>query len=183
MTSFKYFVTASLDGLIADREGLSLWSSEPEVEEQVADTYRAFAQGIGAVVIGGKAYAGIAREVAEGSRSWPFGRLPVWVFTHHELPTVAVADLTFIRGSESFWHDDIASSAGAKDVWVFGGSDIAGALLDAGVLDEIWVLTYPVLLGSGHPLIGRNVKARVRLLEAEQLSHGMRLAGYSIERA
>ena len=61
----------------------------------------------------------------------------------------------------------IRKSADGGDVWVVGGGDLAGQLLDAGALDQIRLSVAPVALTGGAPLLPRNVAAdRLRLVSA-----------------
>ncbi|GAA1414120.1 dihydrofolate reductase [Glutamicibacter uratoxydans] len=180
MTSFKYYVGASIDGFIADRNGDAHWLQPFSQRAGVKAHFDQFFAGIGAVVIGGKTYENIARDVAEGKLEWAYGDKPVWVFTHHELPTVPGADLTFIRGEIGFWSRDIARSASVGDVWVVGGADLAGGFVQAGLLDELVLLTVPVVLGDGANIFGRGVSAQLAGLETENLGDDVFVSRYAV---
>ncbi|MFJ2620830.1 dihydrofolate reductase family protein [Glutamicibacter sp. NPDC087344] len=180
MTSFKYYVGASIDGFIADRDGNARWLQPFTKLAGVREHFEQFFAGVGAVVIGGKTYENIARDVAEGNLEWIYGNKPVWVFTHHELPTVPGADLTFIRGEIGFWSRDIARSALAGDVWVVGGADLAGGFLEAGMLDELVVITVPVLLGGGASVFGRGITRELAGLELSNLGGNVFASRYAI---
>jgi dihydrofolate reductase len=39
-----------------------------------------------------------------------------------------------------------------KNIWLAGGGEIAGKLLDAGLIDELLLSYHPVVLGKGIPL-------------------------------
>lgn len=180
MTSFKYFVGASIDGFIADLQGDAHWLHPFTEVAGVKEHFEAFFQSVGAVVIGGKTYANIARDVAEGRTEWAFGDKPVWVFTHHELPTMPDADLTFIRGDLGFWSRDIAHSAGVGDVWVAGGADIAGGFMEAGLLDELILITVPLLLGAGANIFGRGIRVQLESLQHTELGSDVFATRYAI---
>lgn len=180
MTSFKYYVGASIDGFIADRNGDIHWFTPHAAQPGVKEHFDGFFETIGAVVIGGKTYENIARDVAEGTVDWAFGNKPVWVFTHHELPTLPGIDLTFIRGEIGFWAKDIARSAGAGDVWVVGGADLAGGFAEAGMLDELVLVTVPVVLGEGASTFGRGISAELSNLAITDLGGDTFVARYSV---
>jgi dihydrofolate reductase len=180
MTSFKYYVGASIDGFVADEAGdTHLLRPFRELAGFRRDREEFF-DCIGAVVIGGKTYETIVRDVSEGHLQWPFGTKPVWIFTHHELPTLPDTDLTFIRGEISFWSRDIAKSAGAGDVWLVGGADLAGGFIQAGMLDELTVITVPVFLGSGVNIFGRNAQAQLSELKIRDLGDDIFASSYAI---
>ncbi|UYQ76264.1 dihydrofolate reductase family protein [Glutamicibacter sp. JL.03c] len=180
MTSFKYYVGASVDGFIADGSKDAHWFTTFAQQPGVKEHFEQFFEKVGAVVIGGKTYAGIAREVAEGRMQWMFGHKPVWVFTHHELPTLPQADLTFIRGEIGFWSRDIARSAGAGDVWVAGGADVAGGFVQANLLDEVLIVTVPVVLGERTSIFGHGISAQLSSLEITGLGDDTFITRYSI---
>lgn len=180
MTSFKYYVGASIDGFIADRNGSVQWFSPYAAQSGVKKHFDEFFETVGAVVIGGKTYENIVRDVTEGSLEWAFGDKPVWIFTHHELPTLPGADLTFIRGEVSFWSRDIARSAGVGDVWVVGGADLAGAFVEAEALDELLLVTVPEVLGGGANIFGRGVSAQLSALSTLELGSDIFLSRYAI---
>jgi len=180
MTSFKYYVGASVDGFIADGSSDTHWFATFAKQPGVKAHFEKFFDSIGAVVIGGKTYADIAREVSEGTMPWMFGDRPVWVFTHHELPTLPGIDLTFIRGEIGFWSQDIARSAGAGDVWIAGGADLAGGFIQANALDELLVVRVPVVLGTGTSIFGRSVRVELSAMSVQDLGDDTVVTRYSV---
>lgn len=64
----------------------------------------------------------------------------------------------------------IRAVAGQGDVWVVGGGDLAGQLLDAGALDEVQLSVAPAALTGGAPVLPRRVGPdRLRLRSAERI--------------
>src|SRR5215471_12430363 len=47
-----------------------------------------------------------------------------------------------------------------KDIWLFGGANLAASLINMGLVDELWLSIHPIILGSGKPLFS-DVKTRV----------------------
>ncbi|EUA88931.1 ribD C-terminal domain protein [Mycobacterium ulcerans str. Harvey] len=84
-----------------------------------------------------------------------YGDKPTFVFTTRELPVPAGADVRFVSGSVLDVLPTIEEAAGAGDIWVVGGGDLAGQFLDAGALDEIRSSVAPVALAGGAPLLPR----------------------------
>jgi dihydrofolate reductase len=67
-------------------------------------------------------------------------------------------------------------AAGGKDVMLWGGGDVAGQYLAAGLLDELELHVVPVLLGGGSRLLdnvgGADVRLeQVRAVEAPGVTH------------
>ena len=49
-----------------------------------------------------------------------------------------------------------------KDIWLFGGAGLTTSLMNLGLVDELSLAVYPVLLGGGKPLFN-NIKDRIKL--------------------
>lgn len=140
MAGTIYYVAASQDGYVAHGRGPEEW-------------LRAFAgagefAGAGAVAMGAETY----RFFTAAPGSWPFGSIPVWVFTHHEFPGIPGADITFVRGDVAEFHPDILHDAGSRDVVLTGAGNLADQFLDSGLVDELVVTVLPVSQGSGRRL-------------------------------
>lgn len=173
MTSFKYYLGASIDGFIADSAGETRWL-EPFGDAQGAlPGFQKFFDEVGAIVIGGQTYLWLVKQLTALERPWPYAGKPVWVFTHHELPSTPGADLTFVRGDIDLWSHDIARSAGQQDVWILGGAQLAGRFLTAGVLDELQLLTVPVVLGSGVSVFDTKTPADFTLIDRTVHENGV----------
>jgi dihydrofolate reductase len=66
-----------------------------------------------------------------------------------------------------------------RDLCVWGSSTLYPQLLDAGLLDQLMVLTYPVLLGAGKRLFGEGTPAReMKLVSGEVTKSGVIVATY-----
>jgi dihydrofolate reductase len=68
-----------------------------------------------------------------------------------------------------------------KSIWLCGGSELAGALYAAGLIDELILKVSPVVFGEGKPLFGRAVDAsRLVLGEVKSFESGHLLANYTV---
>lgn len=88
--------------------------------------------------------------------AWPY-RQPVWVFSHRRLPGVDGADIRFVRGDVRPVHAQMRAAAVDRNIWLVGGGDLVGQFYDAGLLDEIIAQIGSVTLGSGKPLLPRQI--------------------------
>jgi hypothetical protein len=70
-------------------------------------------------------------------------------------PPVPGAKLTFVAGDVRPVHAAMRAAACDKNVWIVGGGELAGAFVDAGLLDELILGVAPVTLGAGAPLLPR----------------------------
>src|SRR5262245_66258865 len=90
------------------------------------------------------------------SARWPY-EVPSWVFTHRELTVVPDAEIELVSGNVGPVHEQVVRAAGARNVWIVGGGDLAGQFADAGLLDEVLVTIAPATLGAGGPLMPARV--------------------------
>lgn len=154
-----YFTASSLDGFIATTDHSLDWLLKQDIDHEGPMAYGAFEQGIGALVMGASTYEWLLKN--QGDEPWPYAQ-PTWVFTHRTLAVPAGADVRFVQGEVSAVHPELVTAAGAKDIWVVGGGELAGQFVDAGLLDEVWVQYAPVTLGQGAPLLPRPLDLELR---------------------
>ncbi len=156
----QYYTATSLDGFIAaDGHDLGwlMQFGEPE-----GHSYGEFIAGVGALAMGASTYEWILRnreqveEVLGKSGGWPYQQ-PAWVFTHRELPVIAGADVRFVQGDVRPVHREMVEAAGGRNVWIVGGGELAGQFHDCGLLDELIIQVTAVTLGSGAPLLPRQI--------------------------
>ncbi len=148
-----FYTASSLDGFIATPEHSLEWLFTKDFDMKGPMAYPGFMERIGALVMGASTYDWLLRNQGE----WAY-ELPAWVFTHRDLTAPEGADVSFVSGDISTVNGEIIAAAGEKDVWVLGGGELAGQFADAGLLDEVWVQFASVTLGSGQPLLPRNLE-------------------------
>lgn len=115
------------------------------------------------------------RVFEEGEANWPMDlfKTPVFVLTHEKRdPWVQRGNTTFLFTSEPI--KDVLrqakESAGTRDVRVHGGAETIRQFLHAGLIDEFYVHTAPVVLGSGLRLFDLLDRDSFKI-EVEQVSH------------
>jgi dihydrofolate reductase len=173
MGKLLYSATMSLDGFIAGAGGDMSWLTEhlgpnPAVDEVIGR--------IGALLVGDRTFRGDDPYKGTDKEGKPFGggwTGPQFVLTHHA-PEAPVPGVTFV-GDLDTGVAAAKSAAGDRYVNVLG-ADVARQCLAAGVLDEIFVIVAPVLLGDGVRLFdrpgGTNVKLeRLSLTEARHATN------------
>jgi len=60
---------------------------------------------------------------------------PAWIFTSRSLPLIAGGDIRFFNGPVREAHAEMRAAAGANNIWVVGGGDLAGQFHDAGMVE------------------------------------------------
>lgn len=150
MSRIQYFVAASLDGFIATANDDLGWLLDFDGFEGGKESYDAFMDGVGCIVMGGETYAWLM-EHEPGN--WPYPGTPCYIFTHHEYAAPQGSDVTFVRGPVQEFIPDLMADAGTKNIWVVGGGNVAAQFAAAGRLDELILSVIPVVLGNGKRLL------------------------------
>jgi dihydrofolate reductase len=172
-----YSTQVSLDGFIADRSGsFDFTNPDDEVHAFVNDSLRP----IGTHLYGRRLYDVMAswETVPDDSSVAPvmrdFGRY--WraadkVVYSRTLDRVASGRTTLER---EFHPDAVRRRKDASDTdLLVGGAELAGAALRAGLVDEVRLFVFPVLVGGGRPAFGEDVRARLDLREERRFGSGV----------
>lgn len=172
MRRLRYNVACSLDGFIADPHGGYDWI----VDDKSIDFDALYAQ-FDTFVMGRKTWAVMQ---AQGSANPLRGR------------RVIVASRTLGAGQGdgvTLVRDDIVAAVaalkaepGGRDIWLFGGSELAGALFAAGLVDRVETAVMPVLLTRGIPLLPPGTQHRLALVSAHSLASGIQMLAYDVQR-
>lgn len=153
MTRTIYYTATTLDGFIATPDHSLDWLLSREGDNDGAMGYNAFITGIGAMAMGASTYSWILDNHRE--EPWPY-EVPAWVFTHRTFPPHPGVKLT--QEPVPAVHQEMATAAGEKNLWIVGGGDLAAQFADHGLLDEVCVSIAPLTLGAGAPLLPRRVE-------------------------
>lgn len=178
----QYYTATSLDGFIATEDDSLEWLFLlGDVNET---SYPAFIAKVGALAMGSVTYEWMLRHALTGaadtSSAWPYSQ-PTWVFSTRVLPAVQGADVHFVRGDVRPVHSAMRTAAGASNIWIVGGGDLAGQFYDAGLLDEIIVQVGSVTLGRGKPLFPRRLTSPpLELMTVRQVGTGFAELHYRV---
>ncbi|MDQ4079746.1 MAG: dihydrofolate reductase family protein [Gemmatimonadota bacterium] len=181
----QYNTATSLDGFIATEDDSLEWLFPlGDVNET---SYPRFIAEVGALAMGSATYEWIIRhadKVASSAGSaWPYTQ-PTWVFSSRSLSLLAGADIRIVRGDVRPVHAAMREAAGAKNIWIVGGGDLAGQFYDAGLLNEIIVQIGSVTLGRGKQLFPRRVtNPPLRLVSTRQVGSGFAELRYEVPAA
>ncbi|MEO6652220.1 MAG: dihydrofolate reductase family protein [Ilumatobacteraceae bacterium] len=117
---------------------------------------RDFANGIGAEIMGRNKFG--PQRGPWTDHEWvgwwgdtpPF-HTPVFVLTHHERPSITLADTTFhfIDASPAEAAEQAKAAAGGLDVRLGGGPSTVRAFINADLVDELHIVVAPITLGGG----------------------------------
>lgn len=79
--------------------------------------------------------------------------------------------------------DDVAAlkARPGKDIYLMGGGQMVRSLIEAGLVDELRLITYPVIAGGPHALFGpEETRRRAELASVRDLPGGLILSAYLI---
>jgi dihydrofolate reductase len=181
----------SLDGKIEGAEGYADWV------DAWSEDYGLTSQ-IDACLLGGQMYLGYELYWTAIQQSKPGEPLPMtgsppsaaevaWARFAAETPHYVLSNTqtssawpntTFIRGPE-----DIAAlkQQPGKDIYLMGGAQITGSLIDAGLVDELRLIVYPLIAGRGKELFAATEgRHALRLRNVEQRPDGLLSLTYGI---
>ena len=147
-------ISVSLDGFVADADGLSSWEALPHFDGD-SHGYNAFMAGCGAVVIG---RATFDQALSGWLEEWPWPGLPVFVLTSSPLSADAPDSVIASMGGPAGLVEQIRAAGIESDVQLLGGPRTIEAFIAVGGLDELGIVVLPLLLGSGVPLFSAEAK-------------------------
>lgn len=156
-------LAVSLDGFIEGPNGEYDWCfTDPDY------SLKDFFKRIDTIFVGRKTYE-MSSEMEGGGAGFP--KLKEYIFST-TLDKVK-KEATLIKGDIKTEVEKIKNEKG-KDIWLFGGASLTTSLMNLGLVDELSLAVYPIILGSGKPLFN-NIKDRIKLtlVETKKYSTGL----------
>lgn len=144
-------VAVSLDGFIEGPNGEYDWCfTEPDY------SLKEFFDRIDTIFVGRKTYE-MSSEMEGGPPGFPKFKEYIFSNTLHNVKKRA----TLINRDIKTEVENIKKEKG-KDIWLFGGAGLTTSLMNLGLVDELSLAVYPILLGAGKPLFS-NIKDSIKL--------------------
>jgi dihydrofolate reductase len=150
-----YSMSVSVDGFITDREGAFEWTAP---SEELFRFHTALVGELGGYLLGRRLYEDmLVWETDPSLRANDLGAAfaDVWC----ALPKVVFSrTLDSVRGSarlaEASLAEEVAAALDATDRDVgIGGAGLAAAAIELGLVDELRLFRYPVVVGGGTPFL------------------------------
>jgi len=150
-----YSMSVSADGFIADREGGFQWSAP---NEELFEFHLGEVRELGGCLLGRRLYETmVVWETDPSLRDDELGAAFADVWS--ALPKVVFSrTLDRVEGNARLAEGSLAEEAAAaraatdKDVEV-GGAGLAAAAIELGLVDEIRMFRYPIVVGGGTPFL------------------------------
>lgn len=179
----------SVDGKMGNADGYADWV------EAWSDDYGLTPQ-IDACVLGGRMYPGYeqywtaiqnapdqplpmtGKLAAPAEIEWArvAARTPHYVLSN-TLTSALWPSTRFLRSP-----DEIAAlkRQPGKDIYLMGGAQITSSLVDAGLVDELRLIVYPLIAGDGKALFATTGRRALDLRNVQPLANGRALLVYAI---
>ena len=152
-------VAVSLDGFIEGPNGEYDWCfTDPDY------SLKNFFNRINTIFVGRKTYE-MSSEMKGGGAGFPKFKEYVFSTTLDKVKQGA----TLIKSNIKTEVEKIKNEKG-KDIWLFGGASLTTSLMNLGLVDELSLAVYPVILGSGKSLFN-NIKDRTNLILVDTKSY------------
>ena len=172
MRDLIYYVAVSIDGYIAEADGSFgrfVWD-----DEVVADFFASY-NWFDTVIMGRKTYdVALQQGITD-----PYPNLKGFVYSK-TLTSDPDPNVTLVKGDVREHVIAMKKEAG-KPIWLCGGGDLAGQLLDAQLIDQVIIKLNPIILGGGIPLFANSDKfARLQLTEIKEYACGISLRHHTV---
>jgi dihydrofolate reductase len=170
------YMGISFDGYVAGPHDETDWMDPyAEVEYGFDD----FLDTVGAIIMGHRSYD---VGVEKGWFSQFDYRSPFVVVSREVPATVSSdADFTFVTDGIEAAHSHAKEMAGDKNIYVYGGADLAVQCLQAGLIDEMTMGLVPIILGDGRRLFERvDRPIELRLLDVRKADRDLVVVSYAV---
>jgi dihydrofolate reductase len=179
MSELIYHVATTVDNFIAGPDGEvdeSIFSYEGE---HVSDFLTQIQQ-YDCVLMGGKTYAyGFQFGLKAGQPAYQ--GIKHYVFSK-TLDFTANEEVALIKENAVAFVKHLKQTPNQK-IWLCGGGQLAGSLLEAALIDKLILKVNPVLIGKGIPLFGTSGKqVKLEKPNLKQYKNGVILASYRIKK-
>jgi dihydrofolate reductase len=184
MGKLIYAINASLDGFICDQDGIFDWAEPNEEAHSFINDIEGKCE---LLLLGRRMYEILAWwDAVDGIEKYPdyiqafegiWKRTKKMVFSK-SLKEVGARN-TILKNE--FLPDEIAAlKKETKGDIGIGGADLASQALEGGLVDEIMLFTYPVIVGRGRRWIANDRLRRTSLLGTKTFEGGIVFSHYSV---
>ncbi len=185
MAKLIYAVLASLDGYIADEDGMFDWA---EPDEEVHAFVNELERPVGTHLYGRRMYEVMAvwenEELLADAEPAIRDYAAIWQAAEKIVysRTLEAASTSRTRIERNFDADAVRQLKleAARDISV-GGSNLAAQAIAAGLVDELHLLLSPIAVGGGNKALPHGVRVKLELLAERRFANGVVHLHYGLE--
>jgi dihydrofolate reductase len=173
MRKVTFGVANSLDNFIARKDDAVDWLMWTD---EISSLMGEFWKTIDTIVMGRKTYEAALKHSKGGN---PYPGMKTYVFSHS---LNNAENVEIISGNAGEFIRNLKNQEG-KDICVMGGGELAKALFEEALIDEVGLNIHPVLLGSGIPLfyeMSRQID--LELIECKTFKNGCVYVLYRVKK-
>jgi dihydrofolate reductase len=190
MGKLIYLITTSLDGYVADKNGNFNWAMpSEEVHLFVNDTVR----NVGMSLMGRKMYEvmkvwdeipteGVSGPYMDGPSEAMNDFAKIWRASKKIVYSTTLSDVTIDNAKleRSFEPSTMKKLVAESDKdFDIGGPHLAAEAIKAGIVDEYHQIIAPIIIGSGNNWLPKDVKSKLKLIDARKFENGFVHLQYS----
>lgn len=140
-----------------------------------------FFTGIDAIFIGRKSYE-IAQQFAESNDGEVIPGMPQLTEYVFSKTLKSAKNGAILIAEDAMDKARKIKEQPGKDIWLYGGASLAEAMMNEGLVDELWLSVHPILLGGGKPLFGRSgSRTHLTLIDSKSYPTGLLSLRYSVD--
>lgn len=170
----RYQVAMSLDGYIAAEDGTYDWI----LDDETIDFSELFSQ-FDTLIMGRLTFEIVERNEGELGPDGFYGK-DVYVFSR-TLSDTGHPRVHVVQGDVANTMRQLKAKPG-KDIWLFGGGNLARQCFDAGLVDTVEVAVMPVMIGTGIPILPRGTRVSLSLTGQRSYASGIVMLEYDVKR-
>lgn len=153
------FISMSIDGYIADKNGDVDWLEGQEEKESNLDSYNDFIKNTDTIIMGWNTYHQIITKLSKDN--WIYEQQTCYVVTHREKKSTNNIIFTDKKPSEIV---KTLKKKQGKNIWICGGANTVNQLIKDNLIDEYYISVIPTILGEGIPLFQKNRELKLKLI-------------------
>lgn len=135
---------------------------------------------IDAIFIGRKSYE-TAQQYADGNNGEIVPGMPPVTEYVFSKTLKSVKEGAVLIADDSIAEARKIKNQPGKDIWLYGGASLTDALMNEGLVDELWMSVHPILLGGGKLLFHKqDHRTKLTLIESKTYETGLVSLRYRI---
>lgn len=141
-----------------------------------------FFTGIDAIFIGRKSYE-VAQQFAESNNGEVIPGMPQLTEYIFSKTLKSAKNGAILIAEDAMDEARKIKEQPGKDIWLYGGASLAEAMMNEGLVDELWLSVHPILLGGGKPLFGQSgSRTHLTLIDSKSYPTGLLSLRYSVDK-